>query len=324
MDKSLKHARLSKLSISVIRTQVKEAEPEQWLIDKLAGDSRAGVRSLAQSLERRREKTAMLLRRQKELFTIERGLYDDGFTAIAGLDEAGRGPLAGPVVAAAVILPPDSVFPGLDDSKKLSAAKREKLFTAITAQATAWGIGMAEHDEIDDIGILEAAMGSMRIAVENMGVIPDVTLIDGNRSPHLDYPERMIVSGDSRCRVIAAASIIAKVTRDRMMIAMDRSFPGYGFSGHKGYGCASHAESIRRQGPCSIHRLSFKLVPESAPTGTCAELFKQRLHNAPTRNLLERAASGIARCSEHLSESELDMLRIIYRDCRRQFDGATV
>ena len=204
----------------------------------------------------------------------------------------------------------------------MSAAKREELFAQITAEAVAWGFGMAEHDEIDDIGILEAAMGSMRSAVENLGVRPDMTLIDGNRSPHLDCPERLIVSGDSRCRSIAAASIIAKVSRDRMMIEMDSVFQGYGFAQHKGYGCASHAEAIRRQGPCSIHRFSFKLVPESAPPGTCAALLEKRLKNAPTRRMLDRAASGIARCSDHLSEPELDALRNVYRDRRSYFDGA--
>ncbi len=320
----LKTALLSKMSISVIREQVKQSEPEEWLIGKLNADPRAGVRALAESLERRRKKAEMLLRRQEELLFIERRLAEEGYTSIAGLDEAGRGPLAGPVVAAAVILPPDAVFPGLDDSKKLSAAKREELYAAVTSQAAAWGIGMAEHDEIDDIGILEAAMGSMRSAVENMGVNPDIALIDGNRSPNLACPERTIVSGDSRCRVIAAASVIAKVTRDRMMIEMGNVFPGYGFARHKGYGCAAHADAIRRQGPCSIHRLSFRLVPESAPPGTCADILKQRLHNAPTRNLLERAASGIARCSDHLGASELDMLRTVYRDRRRHFDGAPV
>lgn len=324
MTTYLKTALLSKMSISVIRKQIKQAEPEEWLIGKLNADPRAGVRALAESLERRRKKAEMLLRRQDELLEIECSLITEGYTAIAGIDEAGRGPLAGPVVAAAVILPPDAVFPGLDDSKKLSAAKREDLYAAVTSQATAWGIGMAEHDEIDDIGILDAAMGSMRRAVENMGMNPDIALIDGNRPPNLACPWRTIVSGDSRCRVIAAASVIAKVTRDRMMIEMDNVFPGYGFARHKGYGCASHAEAIRKKGPCSIHRLSFKLVPESAPPGTCTAILNQRLCNAPTRNLLERAASGIARCSDHLRASELDMLRAVYRDRRDRLDGAPV
>jgi ribonuclease HII len=185
-----------------------------------------------------------------------------GYRHIAGIDEAGRGPLAGPVVAAAVILPAGFSLDGLDDSKKLSPSRRDSLFVEIQERALAIGVGRADHELIDRINILQATLDAMRQAVENLPSLPDFLLIDGISSIHLNIPQKTIKKGDSLSASIAAASIIAKVTRDRLMSLYDTQYPGYGFAGHKGYGSASHLAAIAKLGPSPIHRLSFRGVRE--------------------------------------------------------------
>jgi len=314
---------LSSLSIREITGLLETADidslPSTTLIETLRTDPRAGVRALAARFERQKERRDRQRERELSLTSMERELAGEGYAAIVGVDEAGRGPLAGPVVAAAVILPADCDLTGVDDSKKLTPARREALYERITTVAASWGVGMAEHDEIDEVGILEASMSAMRAAVKNLGVTPDIALIDGNRSPGLIVRERLVVGGDGRCRNIAAASIVAKVTRDRIMEEMDRRYNGYGFAGHKGYGTGVHVEAIRRLGPCDIHRLSFKIVPGVSPPGTCAEVLERRLANAPTRVSFERAVTGIARMREFLRESEVERLRDCFRSHRRKF-----
>ncbi|MBI1920723.1 MAG: ribonuclease HII [Geobacter sp.] len=189
-----------------------------------------------------------------------------GYRNIAGVDEAGRGPLAGPVVAAAVILPEGLIIPGVDDSKKLSAARREALFDTIMGEAAAVGVGVADQDLIDRVNILQATLHAMREAVGHLVVPPDYLLIDGISTIPVNIPQRTIKQGDSASISIAAASIIAKVTRDRIMVEYDARYPGYGFSGHKGYGCASHLEAIASLGPCPIHRKTFRGVKEHVQT----------------------------------------------------------
>lgn len=186
-----------------------------------------------------------------------------GFSPVCGIDEAGRGPLAAPVYAAAVILPEHFSLPGLDDSKKLSAKKREQLYDEICGQAAAWCVASACEAEIDELNILQATFLAMRRACEGLAVPAAYALVDGNRMPPLAIPGETIVKGDARSASIAAASILAKVSRDRYMEEMDALYPQYQFAKHKGYGTKLHVELLRQYGPCPIHRRSFlkKLLP---------------------------------------------------------------
>lgn len=190
-------------------------------------------------------------------YEYEKSALDNGYELVCGIDEAGRGPLAGPVYAAAVILPYGIVIDGLNDSKKLSEKKREKIFDVITQEAVAYGIGVASEKEIDEINILQATFLAMRRAVENMKASPDFAFVDGNRDPKLDIPTETVVKGDAKVPSIAAASILAKVSRDRFMYEMDKKYLEYGFAKHKGYGTKVHVEALREYGPCEIHRMSF-------------------------------------------------------------------
>jgi ribonuclease HII len=189
----------------------------------------------------------------------ERAYWDAGLHYVAGIDEAGRGPLAGPVVAAAVILPGDCMLEGVNDSKKLRPAKREELFARIRAYAVSIGVGIVDHTEIDRINILQATMKAMRLAVSQLAVKPEHLLVDGPRYDDTSIPSTAIIGGDAKCFSIAAASIIAKVTRDHIMNEYDRLYPLYGFGRHKGYGTAEHLAALCAHGPCEIHRRSFRM-----------------------------------------------------------------
>jgi len=197
-----------------------------------------------------------------DLLRFETEAYLAGYLSIAGTDEAGRGPLAGPVVAAAVILHPGQVMGGVTDSKKLTERQREKLYPMIMAEACGVGIGICDHHEIDRLNILRASLEAMRRAVAALPVAADFLLVDGSYTVPLEIPQQAVVKGDSLSLSIAAASIIAKVTRDRLMVEYDSRYPGYGFAGHKGYPSTSHRAAIVRLGPCSIHRKSFRGVKE--------------------------------------------------------------
>ncbi|WP_224963341.1 ribonuclease HII [Geomonas subterranea] len=197
-----------------------------------------------------------------DMLALEGQALRRGYARIAGVDEAGRGPLAGPVVAAAVILPTGLVLPGVNDSKQLTEGKREELFDVIHREALAVGVGIGDHALIDRINILQATLSAMSDAVRGLSVNPDFLLIDGISSVPMNIPQRTVKKGDSLSLSIAAASIIAKVTRDRMMVEYDARFPGYGFASHKGYGAASHLAAIAELGPCPIHRRSFSGVKE--------------------------------------------------------------
>ena len=192
-----------------------------------------------------------------ELWELENEIYDSGVELICGVDEAGRGPLAGPVCAAAVILPRGLDIEGLNDSKKLSEKKRDKLFDAICAEAVSYGIAFASVEEIEEINILNAAMLAMNRAIERLSVKPALALVDGNRNSAIKMPSRCVVKGDAKCADIAASSILAKVTRDRYMLEMAEKYPEYHFEKHKGYGTKLHYETLREYGPCEIHRPSF-------------------------------------------------------------------
>lgn len=196
-----------------------------------------------------------------EMKAHEEALHDQGYEFIAGVDEVGRGPLAGPVVAAAVVLPPDFDVLGVDDSKKLSEKRREELFELIKDKAIAYGIGMANESVIDDINILQATKKAMTCAIENLtrelGKKPDYVLFDAIEISQIEIPQESIIKGDSKCIAIAAASILAKVTRDRMMVEYAKEYPGYAFEKNKGYGTKAHYEGIHEHGTCPIHRMTF-------------------------------------------------------------------
>lgn len=193
-------------------------------------------------------------------FVLERTLWQRGYPRVAGLDEAGRGCLAGPVVAAAVVLPPDARIPRLDDSKKLSPSARAEVFNAVHTEALAVGVGQCSPAEIDEMNILRAALEAMRRAAFDLALGPDFLLIDGNQ-PLSDapWPQEPVVKGDARSLSVAAASVVAKVTRDRLMERLDADFPAYGWAGHKGYPTASHYAALRAHGPSPHHRRSFRL-----------------------------------------------------------------
>ncbi len=192
-----------------------------------------------------------------DLWEYENRAYLSGYATVCGVDEAGRGPLAGPVCAAAVILPPNIHIEGLDDSKKLSDKRRRELFPVIKQQAIAYSIAFADHHEIDEINILQATYLAMERAINGLSVKPQLALIDGNRSKDFGLPVQTVVHGDSLSASIAAASVLAKVSRDDLMLEMASKYPEYGFEIHKGYGTKAHYEALTKFGPCPIHRISF-------------------------------------------------------------------
>lgn len=254
-----------KISIGEIRKEFENAQNEATteirskkldaLCLKYAQDERKGVQALIGRCHKQKEK----LQKERERLEVMRQFecqYAD-CTYICGIDEAGRGPLAGPVVAGAVILPPDCEILYLNDSKQLSAKRREALYDEIMEKAVATGIGMASPARIDEINILQATYEAMREAVCGLGVVPDVLLNDAVRIPGIEISQVPIVKGDAKSVSIAAASILAKVTRDRLMIQYDEVLPGYGFAKNKGYGSADHIAALKRMGATPIHRQSF-------------------------------------------------------------------
>lgn len=191
------------------------------------------------------------------MWEIEQEQFAQGIKTICGVDEAGRGPLAGPVYAAAVILPPNLQIPGLTDSKKLSDKKRRELFPVIQEKALTWAIGCASEQEIDEMNILQATYLAMERAINGLSIKPDLALIDGNRAKDFGVPVKTVIKGDSLSANIAAASVLAKVARDDVMMELAQKYPQYGFEIHKGYGTKAHYEALRAHGHCAVHRLSF-------------------------------------------------------------------
>lgn len=192
-----------------------------------------------------------------DLWQLESDLHAQGYGTLCGVDEAGAGPLAGRVYAAAVILPQGWDHPYLNDSKRVTPRRRDLLYEAVTQEALAWSVAWAEPEEIDAINILQARMLAMERAIQGLSIPPDLALIDGNRSQGITTPNQTVVKGDSKSASIAAASILAKVCRDRHMVEMDRQYPQYGFAQHKGYPTKLHYERLRQYGPCPIHRKTF-------------------------------------------------------------------
>ena len=248
---------MKRMTVNEIKKELEGAKGErlQKLLSLYRQDPRSSVAALVKKQERKLEKLKQEYRRLEEMTEYERR-YEQ-MDLICGIDEAGRGPLAGPVVAAAVILPKDCRILYLNDSKKLSAAKREELYDVIMAQAKAVGVGYASPARIDEINILQATYEAMRAALDQLLVKPQILLNDAVRIPKVDIPQVPIVKGDAKSISIAAASIIAKVTRDRLMMEYDRIMPQYGFASHKGYGSSAHIAALKQYGPSPIHRKSF-------------------------------------------------------------------
>ena len=243
-----------------------EELPEQ--IKQFEEDSRKGVQTALASFRKKYEKYQLELERLEEILSYERGLWEAGYDLVAGIDEVGRGPLAGPVVAAAVILPKECKIEGVNDSKKLSAKKREELYDIILEKAVSYGIGIVSNERIDEINILQATYEAMREALSQLKPKADYILADAVTIPMVSTPQRGIVKGDAKSMSIGAASIVAKVYRDRMMEAYDEVYPGYGFASNKGYGAAEHLEGIRKQGITPIHRKTFvkNFLPQDGET----------------------------------------------------------
>lgn len=209
------------------------------------------------STRSRRSVAARLAWRLRKLLAPEQTLWAQGHRHVAGVDEVGVGPLAGPVVAAAVIFPPGLGLKGVDDSKRLLPDRRMELAETIRARAACWAVASVEAEEIDRLNVYRAALEAMRRAVCGLATSPDYVLVDARTIPEIAHPQRAIVDGDALCHAIAAASILAKCARDAIMVAHEAAFPGYGFAAHKGYATAEHKDALRRLGPCSIHRRSF-------------------------------------------------------------------
>ena len=276
----LKPTKLNKLSIEEIREQLLRGDEPvtAHLLNKLGRDPRQGARKIYDLLKRRYEKERSDRVRVLNMLNFERVLWKSGIRSVAGIDEAGTGPLAGPVVAAAVVFPPDTELAGIDDSKRLDPEERLKMEAVIRRAATAVGVGLAEVGEIDRLNIYHAALLAMRRAVEALPVKPDHLLIDARVIPDVSVPQNSFYKGDGINFSIAAASIIAKTHRDRLMEELEKKYPGYGFAQHKGYGTAEHQNAIRQLGPCPIHRMSFPFIRELC--GGFSELFyelKQQL-----------------------------------------------
>ena len=309
---------LSGMTVREVRDHVAGARPEPGdaLWRALQNDHRKGVRDECERLLRRRGAERAAREREERMRRHESELWAEGATHVAGVDEAGRGPLAGPVVAAAVVLPRELPVRGIDDSKKLTSARREELFGLIREHAVAVGTGIVGQDVIDEINILRATHRAMRESVASLQLTPDHVLVDGDPIPDAEFPQTAVHQGDSLSTAIAAASIIAKVTRDRMLVEADERFPGYGFARHKGYGTREHVSALMRLGPCELHRRSFRIVLDSA--GGMSNLyagFRRALLAAEDIERLDRIAGEIAREKERLVPYELSKLRGLYKRC---------
>ena len=308
----------SAMTFAQIRAYIKSVDSlDERCLHALERDARIGVRALAAGVRKKRKARAGEHARLERMLTLEKKLKERGIERIAGVDEAGRGPLAGPVVAAAVVLPPDTLILGLNDSKALSEKRREALFKTIREVALAIGVGEASPEEIDEYNIRNATHRAMCKALAALGMSPDRVLVDGNAVPQSPFPEQAIVGGDRASLSIAAASVIAKVTRDRLMVAYHAQYPDYGFASHKGYGSADHLAALRKHGPCPIHRQSFKGVFEVARNRSeDFEIFAEGIRTATNCDQLQAMGKSIASAGKHISPDELDALRRLFRTRR--------
>jgi ribonuclease HII len=307
-------SRLSKLSVDEIRARYARAdEPvSAQMLSRLKRDPRHGVRLIYATLKKRYERDSAERTRLDAMLNFERVLWRAGVRHIAGVDEVGMGPLAGPVIAAAVVFPPHTELDGIDDSKRLDVEQRIDAERRIRAAASAIAIGRAEVTEIDTVNIYHAGLLAMRRAIEALPMRPQHVLVDARTIPGVDVPQNCFDKGDGLDFSIAAASIVAKVHRDRLMDELAREHPGYGFERHKGYCTPEHQDAIRRLGPCTIHRTSFTFIRELR--GEYSTLFydlKQRLYTAEGAAELEAVEQELAACSAALSEAEQRKLKLV-------------
>lgn len=307
-------SRLSKLSIEEIRERYARADEPvtPQALNKLKRDPRQGVRQLYEALKKRYERDTAERSRLDAMLNFERVLWRAGVQHIAGVDEVGMGPLAGPVIAAAVVFPPHTELAGIDDSKRLDLEQREDAERRIRAVAAGIGIGRVEVEEIDTINIYHAGLLAMRRAVEALPMRPQHVLVDARSIPGVDVPQNCFNKGDGINFSIAAASIIAKTHRDRLMDELAREHPEYGFERHKGYCTPEHQEAIRRHGPCAIHRRSFTFIRELR--GEYSTLFydlKGRLERAAVAAEIQAVEDEVAACREALAEYEQRKLKLM-------------
>ena len=311
----LRSAELENMTVAQIRdlsVDWSEEAPQWALVEK---DSRAGVRRLAVQARKQWARQRAEEARRKELLQFEQRLWGRGVQRVAGVDEAGRGCLAGPVVAAAVVLPADADLPGLDDSKKLSARKREVLYDAVIAQAISTSIAGVDAPEIDQINILQASLKAMREAIGGLEVVPQHVLVDGHIRPGSSLKETALSGRRCAISVNCRCFGAAKVYRDRLLVEADETYPDYGFAGHKGYGSPDHMAALRLNGPCPLHRRSFAPVAELlGPSRSAAYAsFVDGLEAADSPAELERMARFIKGATGDLPEEELRALRALYR-----------
>jgi ribonuclease HII len=282
------------------------------MLNQLRRDPRRGVQKFYETLKERYEKERTERLRLDAMLNFERLLWRSGSRHIAGVDEVGIGPLAGPVVAAAVVFPPTVALPGVDDSKRLTAEEREGLALAIKKESRGIGIGVAEVGEIDKLNVYHAGLLAMRRAVEALPTPPDHVLVDARTIPELPMPQNAFNQGDGINFSIAAASIIAKTYRDRLMRELDEAYPGYGFARHKGYGTVEHQQAIRRLGPCLIHRMSYPFIRELC--GNFSEQFyslKQQLEESKSAETLRRFEALAKDQWARLNDKEQRKLRLM-------------
>jgi ribonuclease HII len=294
----------------------------EFLRTTLKEDSRAAAQKLILKFEKRLAKEEREDQRLETLWVYEKEASVKGFKAVAGIDEAGRGPLAGPVIAAAVILPAGGALRGVNDSKRLTAVKREELFLLIQETAVSFGVGQASVQEIDKINIYRAAQLAMERAVAALHVRPDFLLTDAMPLPKLSsIPQKPLIHGDALSSSIAAASILAKVTRDRMMEEMHERYPVYGFADHKGYGTDVHVRALEEHGACPEHRLTFAPVMETLAkksSGGPFQYWSDKLRSAKNLTELNQAGLQIKRAAMgQLAEREVETLRQLFREKRQ-------
>ena len=302
---------LSRLTVVHIRRLLAEGPLTAQLLAGLARDPRRGVRALHGPARRRFERERAERLRLDAMLNFERVLWKQGVMRIAGVDEAGMGPLAGPVVAAAVVFPPGTELAGIDDSKRLDPAARARLAEEIRKHA-AIGVGVAEVEEIDRLNIYHAGLAAMRRALETLPEEPEHLLVDARTVPDVRWPQNNFQKGDGINYSIAAASIIAKTRRDALMAELDRQHPGYGLGRHKGYATAEHQAAIRELGPSPVHRRSFGFLRELC--GEYSERFyamQRELARTRSRSELQRFAGTLEQAREALREEEQRKLRLI-------------
>jgi ribonuclease HII len=307
-------ARIEELSVEDIRRRyVESTEPvSAQTLTRLQKDPRLGVRKLHEALKRRFERERDERVRLDAMRHFELVLWKSGVQDIAGVDEAGVAPLAGPVVAAAVMFPPHTDIAGINDSKQLDAPTREALAKEIRARACGVSIGIGSVEDIDRINIYHAALLAMRRAVEGLPRRPQHVLVDARTVPGIEMPQNAFNKGDGLNFSIAAASIIAKTTRDAMMLELDRDYPGYGFASHKGYPTAEHRRAFIELGPCKVHRMSFPVIHEML--GEYSPLFyalKEELFAAATREALAAFEARLKAQGKGLTERECQKLRLL-------------